>query len=232
MKLRVLGKIVLFFVVWWLINPVHGVRVNGSADPAFHSADTTEEDPDAGVVIDMPAADVAPVAVEGLVVEIPEKHQRLKAFCENVGIAVGVIGGVAALIFCTVGIPTLLVTYGPMTTPHPCADICNSNPGYYVPIKNGATPGQYAYVYCNGTTDGTPRKRGISVPIAAIVAAGSANRRSSTKKPRQMYKDGWICEEGEISATMHTLLQTTSTTDTAASTPPPLVDMPSTTKEE
>ena len=244
MKLRVWGNVALLVVVWWLITPVYGVGEDTSTDPAFHSAETTEEgsftedysytedNPDADVAIDIPAVGVAPAAVEQLAVENPQEHQRMKSFCENAGMAVGVIGGLAALIFCMVGIPMLLVTYGPMTTPHPCADICNTSPGYYAPIKNGAIPGQYVFVYCNGTTDGTPRKRGISVPIAAIVAAGSANRRSSTKKPRQMYKDGWICEEGEISATMQTLLQTMSTTDTAASTPSPLVDMPSTTKAE
>lgn len=246
MKLRVWGNVALLVVVWWLITPVYGDGEDTSTDPAFHSAETTEEgsftedysyteeDPDAAVAIDIPAVGVAPVAVEELVVENPQEHQRMRSFCENAGIAVGVIGGVAALIFCTVGIPALLVTYGPMTTPHVCADICNTNPGYYAPIKNGATPGQYAYVYCNGTTDGTPRKRKVGVPIAAIVAAGSANRRSSTKKPRQMYKGGWICEEGAISPATQTFLQTTLNQDTESTetTLSPLVDMPSTTKAE
>ena len=248
MNSGVLGRLGLLLVVWCLFTPVYGIGEEGSADPAFQSADTTEEGSfteeysnteeisDVDVAIDMPAA-VVPAVVEQLGVENPQEHQRMKAFCENVGIPAGTVLFASYLMFMFIGLPIIVVsslssTTPQMTTPQFCPDICKTSQGYYASIVNGFTNGQYAYVYCNGTTDGSPKKRGISTP--AVIYFVLANRRSSTQKPRQVYKDGLICEEVVINATLETLLDMTSapTKESSNSTPPTLVDMPETPKGE
>lgn len=198
-----------------------------STDPAYYSAESSSDHSegrgDVAIVIPTAADEVAPV---GNGVQSQFNLETLKdAGC----IALAICGAFAGL-FVMIGVPMLLA-YTPSVSAPLCQDICKNNTGYYAPI-NGTS--QYAYVYCNGTTDGEPRKRRVVVPIAAVVAAGHGNRNSnskSTPKPRTPYKDGYICEEAVVNYVATTILETASTSaPETTDTLPPLVKVTPTTE--
>ena len=203
----------LFFLTFIFLSPVMGTKE--SDDDSFHSAQSCDDIPTDEVRITLPH-----------VAQLEVAQDATPSNCKYNALFAGCAGGLC-LIFGTIIALPIILTNIPVQI---CPDICRNEPGYYAPIKGGPNNESYLWVYCNGTTDGEPKKRGIVTPRFAPLYL-------SKRKPsivRKTYKDGKICEEAavaDISEYMKTVMEIISTS-TAASheTLPPLVELNETTE--